>query len=67
MSAFLNPEKYMDEVMLDTELSNSLFKLLDSYEKITKSKDGKKILNSVRDDVKFFSNRPLKEILEIIK
>ena len=67
MSAFLEPDKYMDEVMIDAKLSTSLLNLLDSYEKITKSNEGKKILNSIREYIRLFSNLKLKEILVMLK
>ena len=67
MSAFLEPDKYMDEVMFSNKLSESIFSLLNSYEKITKSSEGKEILNSIREDIKMFSNLKLKEILDILK
>jgi len=67
ISAFVEPDKYMDEVMIDTKLSTSLLNLLDSYEKITKSNEGKKILYSVREDIRLFSNLKLKEILDMLK
>ena len=67
MSAFLEPDKYMDEVMFSNKLSESIFSLLNSYEKITKSSEGKQILNSVREDIKMYENRTLGEILKMIK
>ena len=67
MLAFLEPERYMDEVIITPELSNSLLRLLYSYEKITKSSEGRQILNAIQEDIKYFSNRPLKEILAMIE
>ena len=67
MRAFLYPDKYMDEIMFTDELSDALLNLLDSYETITKSSEGKDILNSIRDDINLLRNLTLKEILDALK
>ncbi len=67
MEAFVNPDKHVKEIMFTDELSNSLFALLDEYEKITKTSEGKAILKSIRNDVNSFKNKPLEDILAMIK
>jgi hypothetical protein len=66
MEAFINPESHLSETMFTDKLSNSLLKLLDEYEKITDSEEGKAILASVRADINAFRNKPLKDILAMI-
>ncbi|MDR0829221.1 MAG: hypothetical protein LBN95_03805 [Prevotellaceae bacterium] len=66
MSAFLEPNTHLNEIILTPELSTSLLNLLNSYEAITKSSEGKQILNSIRGDIAQFSNLTLGEILFIL-
>ncbi|MDR1345746.1 MAG: hypothetical protein LBK03_03485 [Bacteroidales bacterium] len=67
IEAFVNPEKHLTEIMFTDELSDSLLKLLDKYEKITKSSKGKSILASIRQDIASFRNKQLQDILAMIK
>lgn len=67
MKAFLNPEEHLNEIMFTDDLTNSLLKLLDEYEKITKSSEGKVILTSIRKDVHSFKGKQLQEVLAMIK
>jgi hypothetical protein len=67
MSAFLAPDEHMNDIMLTPELSTSLLNLLDSYETITNSSEGKQILNSIRADINLFGGKTLEEILIMIK
>ena len=66
MSAFLEPDKHMDEIMFTSELTSSILNLLDNFQKITDSSEGVKILDSIREDVKMLDNRTLKEILQMV-
>jgi hypothetical protein len=66
MRAFLEPDAHTDEIILTPELSTSLLNLLNSYQTITKSSEGKQILNSIREDIAQFSNLTLGEILFIL-
>ena len=63
MRACLDSGEHLSEIMFDNKLSNSILKLLDKYEKITKSTKGKEILNTIRLDINKFRNKPLQEIL----
>ena len=67
MSAFLEPEKHMDEVMFTDDLSEALFSLLNIYEKITKSSEGKEMLNSIRKDINLYKGLTLKNILAMLE
>jgi len=62
MSAFLDPNTPASEIMIDEELSDDILKLLNEYEKITTSKEGKDILNSIRQDISMVKNKTLAEI-----
>jgi hypothetical protein len=66
MEAFIDPENHLTEIMFTDDLSKSLLKLLNKYEKITDSEEGKAILTSVRADINAFRNKPLQEILAMI-
>jgi hypothetical protein len=67
MKAFVNPEYHLKEIMFTDELSNSLLNLLDKYETITTSSEGKAILASIRKDINSFKNKPLQDILAVFK
>ncbi|MDR1112829.1 MAG: hypothetical protein LBL18_03610 [Bacteroidales bacterium] len=67
MEAFVNPEQHLTEIIFTDKLSDSLLKLLDKYEKITKSSRGKAILASIRKDIDSFRNKQLQDILAMIK
>lgn len=40
--------------------------LLDQYEKITYSKEGKDMLDAIREDIRMFQNKKLQDILSMI-
>jgi hypothetical protein len=63
MQAFLNPQSHGSRIMFDENLSKNILNLIDEYEKITRSKQGKAILNLIRQDVRDLKNRTLTEIL----
>ena len=67
MKVFSEPEKHLTEVPFDDKLSKSLLELIDQYEKITNSADGKEILASIRKDINMFRNKKLNEILAMIE
>ncbi|MDR1112827.1 MAG: hypothetical protein LBL18_03600 [Bacteroidales bacterium] len=67
METFINPDKHLKEIMFTNELSDSLLNLLDEYEKITKSSEGKAILASIRKDIDSFRNKQLQDIFAMIK
>lgn len=66
LQAFLNPENHLTEIMFTEELTESLLDLLDEYEKITSTDEGKEMLTSIRADINSFKNKQLQEILEMI-
>lgn len=66
MNAFANPKEHLSEIMFDDKLTDSLMNLLDQYEKITYSEEGKDVLGTIRKDIKMFQNKKLQDILSII-
>ena len=66
MAAFVNPENHLTEIMFTEELTQDLLDLLDDYEEITNSTEGKAILASIRADINSFKNKQLQEILAMI-
>jgi hypothetical protein len=67
MEAFVNPENHLTEVMFTDELTNSLLNLLDKYENITTSSEGKAALSSIRADINSFRNKQLKDVLAMFE
>jgi hypothetical protein len=66
MHAFLEPDTHMDEVMFTPALSTPILNLLDEYQTITTSAEGKDILNSIRADIDVLRNKTLGEILVML-
>ncbi|MCL2098076.1 MAG: hypothetical protein FWH23_04885 [Bacteroidales bacterium] len=62
MEAFLEPQQRGSEIMFGEKLSKDILDLIDEYEKITRSRKGKEILNSIRQDVANLKNKTLTEI-----
>ena len=63
MRAFLEPDVNRDKVMFTASLSNSLLNLLNEYQTITTSAQGKEMLNSIRADINVLRNKTLGEII----
>jgi hypothetical protein len=66
MAAFVNPENHLNEIMFTESLTNELLDLLDDYEEIITSSEGKAIISSIRSDINSYRNKSLQEILAMI-
>jgi len=66
MAAFVNPENHLNEIMFTESLTNELLDLLDDYEEIILSSEGKAIISSIRSDINSYKNKSLQEILAMI-
>ncbi|MCL2246881.1 MAG: hypothetical protein FWC10_07205 [Lentimicrobiaceae bacterium] len=67
MEACVNPGGRQSEIMFDNTLTQSLLELLDEYEAITTSREGKAILASVKADVNRFNGKTLQELLAVFQ
>jgi len=67
MEAFVNPAGHLTEIMFDETLTLSLLDLLDQYEVITESREGKAIIASIKTDVKTFEGQTLQELLTLLQ
>ncbi|MCL2245567.1 MAG: hypothetical protein FWC10_00400 [Lentimicrobiaceae bacterium] len=67
MEACVNPNGRQSEIMFDQTLIQSLLELLDEYEAITTSREGKAILTSVKADVNRFNGKTLQELLAMFQ
>jgi hypothetical protein len=67
MEAFVNPTGHESEIMFDDALTGSLLDLLNQYETITTSIEGKEILTSIRADINNFNGKTLQEVLALLQ
>jgi hypothetical protein len=66
MEAFVNPANRQSEVMFTNTLTQSLLNLLNQYETITESAEGKEILKTIREDIQNFKGKTLQELLDLL-
>ncbi len=66
MAAFVNPENHLNEILFTENLTQELLDLLDDYEEIISSSEGRAIISSIRNDINSFKNKTLQEILSMI-
>jgi len=67
MEAFVNPKDKLQNIMFDDNLTNSLLSLLDKYDDITTSQEGKAMIQNIRGDINSFRNKPLQELLAMFE
>ena len=66
MEAFVNPAGHESEIMFNAVLTNILLDLLDQYDAITTSKEGKDIISSIKADINNFKGKTLQELLALL-